>query len=101
MQLLNMEKQITSLLLANNLPIFDPFCLWVSAERAGFEPAKPFRGLHAFQACLFNHSSISPIIRLASSKTTAKYEKIPICNLFSAQIYSFCLTYTQYPRNKF
>ena len=55
-----MEKQITSLLLANNLPIFDPFCLWVSAERAGFEPAKPFRGLHAFQACLFNHSSISP-----------------------------------------
>ncbi len=60
MQLLNMEKQITSLLLANNLPIFDPFCLWVSAERAGFEPAKPFRGLHAFQACLFNHSSISP-----------------------------------------
>ena len=66
-----------------------------TAERAGFEPAKPFRGLHAFQACLFNHSSISPIIRLASSKTTAKYEKIPICNLFSAQIYSFCLTYTQ------
>ena len=72
-----------------------------TAERAGFEPAKPFKGLHAFQACLFNHSSISPIIRLASSKTTAKYEKIPICNLFSAQIYSFCLTYTQYPRNKF
>ena len=31
-----------------------------TAERAGFEPAKPFRGLHAFQACLFNHSSISP-----------------------------------------
>lgn len=30
------------------------------AEKAGFEPAKPFRGLHAFQACLFNHSSISP-----------------------------------------
>ena len=33
-----MEKRITSLLLANNLPIFDPFCLWVSAERAGTEP---------------------------------------------------------------
>ena len=30
------------------------------AERTGFEPVKPFRGLHAFQACLFNHSSISP-----------------------------------------
>ena len=33
-----------------------------SAEKAGFEPAIPFRGIHAFQACLFNHSSISPFI---------------------------------------
>ena len=32
-----------------------------TAEKAGFEPAIPFRGIHAFQACLFNHSSISPI----------------------------------------
>ena len=72
-----------------------------TAERAGFEPAKPFRGLHAFQACLFNHSSISPIIRLASSKTTAKYEKNRISKRFSAQIYSFCLTYTQYLVDKF
>ena len=30
------------------------------AERGGFEPPKPFWSLHAFQACLFNHSSISP-----------------------------------------
>ncbi len=30
------------------------------AERAGFEPAKRFWRLHTFQACLFNHSSISP-----------------------------------------
>ena len=30
------------------------------AEKIGFEPTKPFRGLHAFQACLFNHSSTSP-----------------------------------------
>ena len=30
------------------------------AERRGFEPRIPFRGIHAFQACLFNHSSISP-----------------------------------------
>ena len=30
------------------------------AERRGFEPRKPFWSLHAFQACLFNHSSISP-----------------------------------------
>ena len=43
-----------------------------TAERAGFEPAKPFRGLHAFQACLFNHSSISPVIRLPLSETTVE-----------------------------
>ena len=75
MQLLNMEKQITSLLLANNLPIFDPFCLRVSAERAGFEPAKPFRGLHAFQACLFNHSSTFPVSKY---KIITFYSKIHI-----------------------
>ena len=32
------------------------------AERRGFEPRKPFWSLHAFQACLFNHSSISPFV---------------------------------------
>ena len=30
------------------------------AERGGFEPPKRFGRLHAFQACLFNHSSIFP-----------------------------------------
>ena len=30
------------------------------AERRGFEPRIPFWGIHAFQACLFNHSSIFP-----------------------------------------
>ena len=30
------------------------------AERARFELAIPFWGTHAFQACLFSHSSISP-----------------------------------------
>ena len=63
-----------------------------TAERAGFEPAKPFRGLHAFQACLFNHSSISPKTSYRFSKTGAKYEKNRISKRFSAQIYSFCLT---------
>ena len=35
---------------------------WVKkeAERTGFEPANRFCRLHAFQACLFNHSSTSP-----------------------------------------
>ena len=31
------------------------------AERPGFEPGIPFRGIHAFQACLLSHSSISPL----------------------------------------
>ncbi len=35
------------------------------AERRGFEPRKPFWSLHAFQACLFNHSSISPSSKVA------------------------------------
>ena len=35
---------------------------WASlvAERARFELAIPFRSIHAFQACLLSHSSISP-----------------------------------------
>ncbi len=33
----------------------------VGAERTGFEPVSRFRRLHAFQACLFNHSSIFPL----------------------------------------
>ena len=32
----------------------------VLAERTGFEPANQFCRLHAFQACLFNHSSTFP-----------------------------------------
>ena len=31
------------------------------AERTGFEPVSRFRRLHAFQACLFSHSSIFPL----------------------------------------
>ena len=36
------------------------FCLSF-AERTGFEPVSRFRRLHAFQACLFSHSSIFPL----------------------------------------
>lgn len=32
------------------------------AERGGFEPPNRFRRLHAFQACLFSHSSIFPLV---------------------------------------
>ena len=45
--------------------------LMKEAERTGFEPANRFCRLHAFQACLFNHSSTSP-----SQKTAAKLQKI-------------------------
>ena len=32
----------------------------ILAEREGFEPSIPFWSMHAFQACAFNHSAISP-----------------------------------------
>jgi hypothetical protein len=31
------------------------------AESEGFEPSIPFRGIHTFQACSFNHSDKSPL----------------------------------------
>ncbi len=31
------------------------------AERQGFEPWRPFWSLHAFQACAFDRSAISPL----------------------------------------
>ena len=34
--------------------------LSLSAETEGFEPSIPFRGIHTFQACSFNHSDKSP-----------------------------------------
>ena len=48
----------------------DEFSRKSLAERGGFEPPKPFWSLHAFQACLFNHSSISPSSQLACKKET-------------------------------
>ena len=32
------------------------------AERPRFELGIPFWGIHAFQACLFSHSSIAPVV---------------------------------------
>ncbi len=32
----------------------------ITAETEGFEPSIPFRGIHTFQACSFNHSDKSP-----------------------------------------
>ncbi len=46
----------------------------VFAERARFELAIPFWGTHAFQACLFSHSSISPMFSLIAD---CKYTNNP------------------------
>ena len=45
----------------------------LGAERTGFEPANQFCRLHAFQACLFNHSSTSPS-SFAAAKVTIFFE---------------------------
>ncbi len=37
-------------------------CWRATAETEGFEPSIPFGGIHTFQACLFNHSSRSPLV---------------------------------------
>ena len=54
------------------------FCIvFPFAERPGFEPGNRFGRLHAFQACLFSHSSISPSTYAHhdnSSKSGASYD---------------------------
>ena len=64
----------------------------IHAERRGFEPRIPFRGIHAFQACLFNHSSISPRISFCEKggKSGAFRANPP---LFQLQMYSFFWSY--------
>ena len=49
------------------------------AEGGGFEPPIRFWRIHAFQACLFNHSSISPFrghIYILVLKSGANYKEI-------------------------
>ena len=57
------------------------------AERGGFEPPKRFWRLHAFQACLFNHSSISPSRH--HSEIGLKLQKKSEPTIFSATNVSF------------
>ena len=44
------------------------------AERTRFELVIPFRSIHAFQACLFNHSSTSPYNYQLEKKLSIKTE---------------------------
>ena len=63
------------------------------AERARFELAKPFRGLHAFQACLFNHSSTSPIVIVGAKIDfflfSSFYSARKVSNKISSEHYSW------------
>ena len=66
-----------------------------TAERTRFELVIPFRGIHAFQACLFNHSSISP--RISFSEKTAYSDVFrAVQPLFQLQMYSFFWSYESF-----
>src|ERR1700761_7891510 len=57
--------------------------LWEVAERQGFEPWIPC-GIHAFQACAFSHSAISPHSAesgwaLLNLTRLAQWPKCPAC----------------------
>ena len=67
------------------------------AERLGFEPRKPFWSLHAFQACLFNHSSISPTRKRASNQIRLQnYYKLLKYASFFVIIFYFLTFYALY-----
>ena len=48
------------------------------AERTRFELVIPFRGIHAFQACLFSHSSTSPIIAALTADYKGSYFSLKV-----------------------
>ena len=57
----------------------------------GFEPMKRFQRLHAFQACAFSHSAISPknVCRYYIIFQGANVQKIFITNNFWAFLFNF------------
>ncbi len=63
-----------------------------SAEKAGFEPAIHFWRIHAFQACLFNHSSISPLTGCKSKESFCNKQMFDakIKNLWVSLTYQTC-----------
>ena len=60
-----------------------------AAERRGFEPRNRFGRLHAFQACLFSHSSISPFLTQKNALRTMH-------NAFRLQKYLFFIRVAHY-----
>ena len=73
----------------------------IFAERGGFEPPKPFWSLHAFQACLFNHSSISPSSQLACKKKLACEFGLPPLLLLNRTHEVRFIFYSVHDRHKF
>ena len=60
---------------------FYPNSTLTVAERTRFELVIPFRGIHAFQACLFNHSSTSPFQNGCKGNTFIRIFQISKQNL--------------------
>ena len=60
---------------------FYPNSALTVAERTRFELVIPFRGIHAFQACLFNHSSTSPFQNGCKGNTFIRIFQISKQNL--------------------
>ena len=58
--------------------------IYIKAERGGFEPPNRFCRLHAFQACLFSHSSTFPY-----SEELFLIAATCCCNNFEVQNYCF------------
>ncbi len=54
---MNLKRRVQSLGLSL---IIESIKEKIMAERGGFEPPKPLKGLHAFQACALNRSATSP-----------------------------------------
>ena len=60
------------------------------AERSGFEPEIRFCRIHAFQACLLSHSSISPVCIKVRYGMECKGNKISGIHRISSEIRQIC-----------
>ena len=57
------DKNAQNLITLRSKYAFRGFSLEDVAVRSGFEPEIRYSRIHAFQACAFSHSAISPFIR--------------------------------------
>ena len=67
------------------------------AERQGFEPRIPFWSIHAFQACLFNHSSISPwLIAKKEKQESVNHTTFPFFGCKSSLFFCYSKHFTAF-----